>query len=49
MALGSEFGFKIMGADDELLPCIDYFTLLTNNENYRMLQSHYNWSVDRAI
>ena len=48
VSLGSEFGFKIMGPDHCLLPCVDYFTLLTNNENFRMLQSHYNWKVDRA-
>jgi hypothetical protein len=48
VSLGSEFGFKIMGPDDYLLPCVDYFALLTNNENFRMLQSHYRWNVDRA-
>jgi hypothetical protein len=48
VSLGSEFDFKIMGPDDYLVPCVDFFTLLTNNENFRMLQSHYNWSVDRA-
>jgi hypothetical protein len=48
VSLGSEFGFRIMGPDDYLLPCLDYFTLLTNNQNFRMLQSLYNWSVDRA-
>ena len=48
VSLGNEFGFKIMGGDDDLLPCVDYFTLLINNENFRMLQGHYNWPVDRA-
>jgi hypothetical protein len=48
VSLGSEFGFKILGPDDYLLPCIDFFMLLTNNENFRMLQSHYDWSVERA-
>jgi hypothetical protein len=48
VSLGSEFDFKIMGPDDYLLRCVDFFTLLTNNENFRMLQSHYSWSVGRA-
>jgi hypothetical protein len=48
VSLGSEFAFKIMGPDDYLLPWVDFFTLLTNNENFGILQSHYNWSVDRA-
>ena len=45
--LGNDFGFKIMGPDDYLLPCVDFLTLLANNENFRMLQCHYNWRVDR--
>jgi hypothetical protein len=37
VSLGSRFGFKIMGPDDYLLPCLDFFALLTNNESFRML------------
>jgi hypothetical protein len=46
-SLGSEFGFKIKGPDDDLLSCCDYFTLLTHNENFQEFQSNYKWNVDR--
>jgi hypothetical protein len=48
MSLGTDFGFKIMGPDDYLLACSDFFTLLTTDENFRVVQSHYGWNVDRA-
>lgn len=47
LGLGDDFGFKIMGFDDRLLPCIYYFTLLIDNANFRMFQSRYQWNVDR--
>ncbi len=48
ITLGDAFGFKILGSDIYLLPCVDFFTLLTNNDNFRSFQEHHHWNVDRV-
>jgi hypothetical protein len=47
ISLGDDFGFKLLGPDDYLTPCVDFFSLLTNNYNFKWLQGHHQWNVDR--
>jgi hypothetical protein len=47
LSFGEEFGFQLMGSDDYLLPCRDFFMVLINNHNFRSLQEHYQWRLDR--
>ena len=43
--LGHDFGFQIMDESHNLLPCIDFPTVLTQNLNYCMFQNKYGWET----
>jgi hypothetical protein len=43
--LGHDFGFKIMDDSHELLPLLDFFTVLRENVNFREFQMRYGWKI----
>jgi hypothetical protein len=43
--LGDDFGFKIMDDSHELLPLLDFFTVLRENTNFREFQMRYGWKI----
>jgi hypothetical protein len=43
--LGHDFGFQIMGESHELLPCVDFPTVLVQNWNFCTFQKNYGWKI----
>lgn len=45
LELGHDFGFQIMDEGDRLLPCLDFTTVLIQNQNFCEFQKNYGWKI----
>ncbi|MCW1885237.1 hypothetical protein OKA04_10900 [Luteolibacter flavescens] len=45
LALGHDFGFQIMGANHELLPCSDFLGVLVQNYNFLDFKKAKGWVI----
>jgi hypothetical protein len=46
--LGHDFDLKLMNPDDNtLIPCIDFPTILKQNQNFIDLSKHFAWELDK--
>ena len=43
--LGHDFGLRLMDDDHQLLPGIDFLSVLAGNENFRAFQDNFGWKI----